>query len=394
MIYDSIIIGQGLIGSAAAKYLSRTQENVAIIGPDESTALKEGIIFSSHYDQSRIQRIMGKDETWTLLNKLSVEQYSSLEEQSNIRFHSGVGCLYVNPYGSDFYLDKVSEQGKKFGLNFQSFPNSESINSAFPQFNFPSSSKGMFEDAPSGYINPRLLIQAQLSIFQKNGGKIFNETANDLNYANGEFVISTLSGKIYHSKKILLATGAFINFFNILKRKLVLNLKSETTIWAKVSNEEGKRLSGLPSLLYEIEEPEIQNIYLLPPVQYNDGSYYVKMGANIPGDIFFKDLKEIQHWFEDIERDNNIDLMRNALNQLIPKLSAEEYFLKKCIVAFTPHGKPYIGEAESGLYFVSGGNGYSAMCSDALGKITSTLLLENKFPGEFSPKDFEPVFVN
>lgn len=393
MIYDTIIIGQGLTGSAAAKYLSQSMKNVAILGPDESTASKEGIIFSSHYDQSRIQRIIGKDETWTLLNKLSVEQYASLEEESKIRFHSGVGCLYVNPYGSDFYLDKVFEQGKRFGLDFQSFQNNGSIISAFPDLNIPKAAKGIFETSPSGYINPRLLIQAQLNIFQKNGGKIFNETANDLNYANGQFIISTLSGKIYRSKKILLATGAFINFFKLLKRKLVLNLKSETTIWAKVNNEEAQRLSGLPSLLYEIEESEIKNIYLLPPVQYADGNYYVKMGANIPDDIFFKDLDEIQHWFEEKENNKGLDILRNTLHKLISKLAVEEYALKKCIVAFTQHGKPYIGEADRDLYFVSGGNGYSAMCSDALGSIAASLVMENKFPGEFSPKDFEPVFV-
>jgi prephenate dehydrogenase len=40
MIYESIIIGRGLIGSAAAKYISRSQKNVALIGPDEETALE------------------------------------------------------------------------------------------------------------------------------------------------------------------------------------------------------------------------------------------------------------------------------------------------------------------------------------------------------------------
>ena len=394
MIYDSIIIGKGLIGAAAAKYLSRSQKKVALIGPDEATALQQGIVNSSHYDQSRIQRIIGKDETWTLLNQQSVNEYKALENETNIRFHTGIGCLYVNPYGADAYLDKIPGQTKKINQNYQLFQNNELIKSAFPDFNFPSTAKGLFEASPSGYINPRLLIQAQLNIFQKNGGEIFDETANDISYANDEIKITTISGKIYYSKKVLLTPGAFINFFNLLKRKLAFNLKSETIIWAKVSDQEAQRLSKLPALLYEIGEPGIQNIYLVHPIQYPDGNFYVKMGANLPGDIFFKDLNEIQHWFKSENNNSNLETMRDALMEIIPTLSVESCSLKKCIIAFTKHGKPYIGKADDGLYFAAGGNGYSAMCSEALGKIAATLLLENEFPKEFSQEDFRPIFID
>ncbi|MEO9023102.1 MAG: FAD-binding oxidoreductase [Ginsengibacter sp.] len=394
MIYDSIIIGAGLIGSAAAKYLSKSQQKIALIGPDEFTALQEGVVFASHYDQSRIQRIIGKDETWTMLNQQSVNEYAALENEAGIHFHSGVGCLYVNPYGSDNYLEKVPEQAKRFNQNYQLFQHNEFIHSSFPPFNFPSTSMGVFESFPSGYINPRLLIKAQLSVFKKNGGEVVNDLVNEIGYANEKVKISTHSGKVYHSKKVLLAPGSFINFFNLLKRKLFLNLKSETTVWARVSEEEAQRLSRLPSLLYEINEPEIKNIYLVQPVQYPDGNYYVKMGANLPGDIFFKSLDEIRHWFKTESNNDHLGIMRDTLMKIIPSLSLEECVLKKCIVAFTKHGKPYIGQSDNGLYFAAGGNGYSAMCSDALGKIAATLLLEDEFPKEFLQEDSRPVFVD
>lgn len=394
MIYDSIIIGKGLIGSAAAKYLSKYQKNVALIGPGESTALQQGIIFSSHYDQSRIQRIIGKDETWTLLNQQSANEYAALERETGMHFHSGVGCLYVNPYGSDAYIDKAQEQVKKIKQNYQFFQNNEAIRSSFPDFNFLSTSKGMFEPSPSGFINPRLLIQAQLAVFEKNGGKIFNDTINDISRENGKIKITAINGEIYHSKNVLLTPGSFINFFNLLKKKLVLKLKSETTIWARVSGEDAQRLSKLPSLLYEIAEPAIQNIYLVQPVQYSDGNFYIKMGSNYPGDTFFTNLNEIQHWFRTEVGNDHLETMEKALVKIIPKLAIEECVLKKCIVAFTKHGKPYIGKADEGLYFATGGNGYSAMCCDALGKISAALLLNNEFPIEFNSEDFLPVFEN
>ncbi len=86
------------------------------------------------------------------------------------------------------------------------------------------------------------------------------------------------------------------NSLNLLEKKLFLRLKSENTIWAKVSKEEAMRLQALPSLLYEIETQEIQNIYLIQPIQYPDGEYYCKIGANMPGDIYFEKLEDIQKY--------------------------------------------------------------------------------------------------
>jgi sarcosine oxidase len=393
MIFDSIIIGAGLIGSAAAKYINEAEKNVALIGPDEETVSYEKMVFASHYDNSRVQRAFGTDAVSTLLNLQSAAQYDSIEKEANIHFHSDEGCLYVNPSGTDNYLKNTSELAKTFDIDYQNFPSEKLLKSFAPDFNFPGTARGVFEPSPSGHINPRQLIKAQQVLFQKNDGVIFNDTANAVNHENGMLKIETLNGKTYHSKKVLLSPGAFINFFDLLKRKLVLRLKSETTIWAKVSADEAFRLSRMPALLYKINEPEIQEIYIVRPVEYPDGNFYLKMGANFPGDIYFTNLTEIQGWFKNQNKGNNLNIAKAALMRLIPKLSVEECYEKKCIVSYTQHGKPYIGEVDDNIFVAAGGNGYSAMCSDALGKIAATVLVNRQFPKEFSQNDFRPVFI-
>ncbi len=392
MLYDSVVIGKGLIGCAAAKYLSMSEEKVAVIGPDEPLNMQEGIVFSSHYDQARIQRIIGTDATWTLLNQQSAAQYPSLQKESKIHFHTPVGCLYVNPHGSDLYLEQIEQPGNKFKSRYHFFENGKLLNKAFPGFNFPEISKGILEDAPSGFINPRLLIKAQLKVFAKNNGTIINEIAQELIYENKTIKIITSEGNIFTSKKVLVAAGAFTNSFKLLDEKLAFKLKSETTILAKVNYEEAMRLSKLPSLLYEIDTPEIQNIYLIQPVEYPDGNYYLKLGANTREDIYFETLKGIQNWFRSGNSDVNLKNLQGALNQLMPELIVKEFATKKCIVSRTKHGKPYIGAVNNkGLFVAAGGNGYSAMCSDALGRIASHLLVQNRFPEEYYEKDFLPV---
>jgi len=46
------------------------------------------------------------------------------------------------------------------------------------------------------------------------------------------------------------------------------------------------------------------------------------------------------------------------------------------------------------LFIAAGGNGYAAMCSDAIGKIAATLIQEGFFPTGFISEDFQPVFVD
>ena len=43
MVYESIVVGAGLIGSAAAKYISQVEKNVALIGPNEEKVSHEKI---------------------------------------------------------------------------------------------------------------------------------------------------------------------------------------------------------------------------------------------------------------------------------------------------------------------------------------------------------------
>ena len=392
MIYESIIIGRGLIGSAAAKYISRSQKNVALIGPDEPTVLQQGIVYASHYDRARIQRIIGKDSVETLLNLQSAFQHSELEKESKINYHTKGGCLLVAPDAADTDLERYPSEAKKFNVNYQQFQTKDQLRRFSPDLHFPETAMGIYETAPSGHIDPRLLIKAQSEVFSNNGGTIINNTVKEITFQKDAVAITCLDQQRWYAKKVLLAPGSFVNFLDLLKVKLVLKVKSETTIWVKVSPGEAERLSGLPALLYKINEPEIQDIYLIRPLQYPDGNYYLKMGANLPNDLYFRSLAEVQKWLKDEHTPDNRPVLQKALKDLIPSLSIDKVYEKKCIVCYTPHGKPYIGPVENGLFVAAGGNGYAAMSSDSLGKIAASVLLENRFPKEFSAKDFEPVF--
>ena len=392
MIFDTIIIGKGLIGSATAKHLSLTERNLAIIGPDEPSDPEQALVFASHYDSGRVQRLIGHNDAMTRLNLLSVNHYPWLEAESGIKFHRGAGCLYVNPDGLDDYLKEAPAKAKQFGIKASFYNNGKELADGFPEFKFPTTSAGMLESSPSGYINPLLLIKAQLSVFEKNGGSVFRDTVTALKFVNGRAEVTTLTNK-YQAKKIILAAGAFSNFLGLLEQRLDLTTKSEVVVLARVSKEEALRLVALTSLLYEIDAPDFEGIYSIQPIQYPDGNFYLKMGCNLPEDIFFgSEVKEVQHWFRSGDSDRHLTKMKEALMTFMPNLKIEGCLSKRCILPRTKkHENPYIGQVHERLY-VTAGNGWSAMCSDGAGKLMASLVINEKIPEGFSFRDFEPVF--
>ena len=387
------MIGKGLVGSAAAKYLSLAQENVAIIGPDEPNNPHEAIVFSSHYDSGRVQRQIGRNDTMTQLNLDAHEHYPWLEKESGISFQGKTGCLYVNPRGMDEYLESAPNRIKKHGTKAQFFNSAEILNASFPEFHFPDDSVGMFEDAPSGHINPRRLIQAQLVVFEKNNGTIFREYVREIDYKANSVIITTNNNLEIEAKRVLVATGAFTNLSDLISQQLALIIKSEIVILARISKMEADRLQKLPSLLYEIDIPELEGIYSTCPLQYPDGQYYLKMGCNLPDDIFFNnDLADVQNWFRDGNSEAHNKELSKVLKSIMPNLQVEDFTTSRCILTRTvKHENPYIGRMTPSL-FVAIGQGWGGSTSNSIGKVASHLLLHDTFPRGYNEEAFLPIF--
>ena len=391
--FDIVIIGNGLIGSAAAKYLSYTDKHVAIIGTLESDDNGKQIVYASHYDQARIQRLIGKDTVWTNLNKTAVDRYPELQECSGINFHSPVGCLYVNPYGKDGYLVNADKTAASHALTYTYFSDKEHLYAAFADYNFPNGSQGLLEKAPAGSINPRLLLKAQNEVFRQNRGTIFTDTIRAVTAETDGFTIESYEGNFYQTNHVLIAAGSFINFISLPSRRLKLSIKGEVTLLAKLEEADALKLAALPSLLYEINNEKTEGIYLVRPVQYPDGGWYVKMGCNLPGDLYFITLKEAQNWFEYGNSDQFLPDLTESLCTIMPDIRPVDYLTKRCIISRSAHGRPYIGESgQPGLFFAWGCNGYSAMCSDAIGKVAASVMINGKAPAGFTLDDFTLVY--
>ena len=78
--YKHIVVGTGMIGSAALRHLSLLSDSVCGIGSEEpANPENHHGVFSSHYDQGRIASATGPDPIWNTLDRLAMAELLALD---------------------------------------------------------------------------------------------------------------------------------------------------------------------------------------------------------------------------------------------------------------------------------------------------------------------------
>jgi len=382
-VFDFAIIGKGLVGSATARYLSRGEGSVVVIGPDEppNPGLHRGV-FSSHYDQGRITRLIGRDSVYSKLAELAIEQYANIEDSSGVRFHFPVGMLIAQaPHVDDGHMKDPLATARALGRRFTLYEiGDRTWKSSFPFFDFPEGYSVIHEPAPAGYINPRDMIRAQLTCADRDGASIVRETAIRIRRRRAVHVIETDAGHRYDAYKVVIAAGAFTNGYDLLQRKLALAPETESILLARVPEKDGERLASSPTVIYLVDDTEIWDVYMTPPIRYPDGHFYIKLGANSIHDTRPKNVDELGRWFRNGDSDANKEAFARSLRSLWPGLDFLSMETRRCVLTRTPNGYPFIDEVDDNVYVAAGGNGGSAKSSDALGRLAATVVRDEPWP--------------
>jgi sarcosine oxidase len=377
-MYDYLVIGKGMFGAAATRHLTQISGNVGLIGPDEPADWhSHNGVFASHYDQGRIVSATGPDEVWNWLDRMSIAQYRPLEEASSVPFYNPVGLIRV--CHRDAPIAHPSQKRKSYrysgdeGITMMSAAEMRDVYN----LQFPEGYDIYVEGAPSGYINPRDMVRAQVTVAAAAGADIVRETAVTVRNHGSHMQVITREGNEYRAHKVLVAAGAYTNSFELLPRPLALRVKSETIILGRVPDSEGKRFQLMPPVTYEIDSPVLDGIYLLPPIRYPDGRFYVKMGCNTADDQTLHNFEEMLTWCVAGNSDGMKQPMREAIEAIMPDLRVEAWETRRCLVTYTPHVTPFFVALEPAqIYGATAANGTAAHPSDPIGRLAAQKMVE------------------
>lgn len=373
--FDIIVIGRGLMGSAAARHLAVSGARVALIGPAEPShkAVHTGV-FGSHYDEGRITRSLDSDHDWSLLSQRSIDRYRKIETASGIRFFSESGALIAGPEtGPDSTLmrDFLSVQ-ERHGIAAEVL-RGKALADRFPYFQFEPGTLGLYEVEGAGHISPRRLVRAHTAAAENAGAHVIGETVLHCRETNSHTTVTTDKGHTFSAGKVLIAAGYNARLTDLCKNAPRLNVYARTIAFFEVDDGEANRLSRMPSLIF-IPSDRSCEPYLLPPIRYPDGKYYLKIGGD-PEDIPLRTDEDVRAWFQGSGSPLVRDRLEKVLFDLMPDLTVRSVTSGSCVTSFTATGKPIIQSLSDRIAVVTGGNGKGAKCSDELGRLASTLLL-------------------
>ena len=166
--FDVIVIGRGLVGSAAGRHLALQGAKVAVIGPDEPVDHRsdEGV-FGSHYDSGRIVRILDPIPYYAQIAKAAIERFRPLEAETGICFYHEVGYLVVS--NNPGYLADMAARAEEFYPQAERIPEVE-LSKRFPYFQFERGVKSLYQATAGGHLDPRRHIAAQNKALGMRGG--------------------------------------------------------------------------------------------------------------------------------------------------------------------------------------------------------------------------------
>jgi sarcosine oxidase len=375
-VYDVVVVGNGMFGAAATRHLSARGLRVAAVGPDEPADWKthDGV-FSSHYDQARITRVIDADPVWAQLAQRSIAVYPELEAQSGVTFHHRSGGVWIYPQipAARARLEQAEAVGRTFGAEFDRLTDKDVV-ARLPFLQVPPDAITLWERGPAGHIDPRSMVRAQLALAGRQGATILRETVTGSTRRRGVFEVTTDGGSRVRAAKLLIAAGAYTN--HLLARPLAMQLKARTVLLAEIDETEARRLQALPStILWLADDPVLESVYSTPAVRYPDGKLCIKIGGARHTPHLLETPQQFRQWFQGSGDAEELAALRNVLLFLLPGLRAASYGAKSCVVAYTAHNRPYIDclDVDEG-FVVAGGCGAGAKSCDEIGRAAAGLV--------------------
>lgn len=369
---DIAVVGRGLIGAAAGRHLAKAGHRVTLIGPDEPEARKAHRgVFGSHYDEGRITRGLDPWPFWSRVSRAAIGRYTEIEAESGIGFFTEAGSLMAGPDGSRF-MEQLLEVRDRDGIACDTYGDA-GLAERFGFFTFPEGTLALHEPKGAGHISPRRLVAAQTAAAEKAGARVLRVAATGIDEVPDGVRIATEDGEV-RAERVLVATGGFSNL--LMGDALDLTVMARTVALFRVDAAEAARLAAMPTLIYL--DAEGNDPYLLPPILYPDGNWYLKLGGD-PVDVPLSG-PEIGEWFRGDGNPEVSAFLETSIRARMPGLAIEAMHTMPCVTTYAPENIATIRALSDRVSVAVAGCGRGAKCSDELGRLGAEVVSGNALP--------------
>jgi sarcosine oxidase len=375
------------MGSAAARHLAEAGKDVVLIGPDEPEvcATHTGV-FGSHYDSGRIVRVLDPDPVWAALARESVERFAAQQRESGITFFSETGVLFIATDGSrpEGYLRQL-ERTAGTGRIAVERVEAATAKRVFGWFTFPDGCRAILHPHQAGHLDPRAHLASNQAIIERRGGRVLRETVREILSADAHLVVMT-DRQAFTASRVIAATGAYTHALRHPGPSPRLWVETLAVMLVRLDAAQRARYASMPPVICKPVRME-DHVYVLPPIRYPDGKWYLKIGSPHPV-AKLTDLTALSRWFREPVPASVEHNLRRLLASYFPELRSAPAEAHPCCTTHTPSGYPYIdAAADPRLVWLVGCNGYAGKSADELGRLAASLAHDGRWSSRVLQRD-------
>ncbi|XP_078668196.1 monomeric sarcosine oxidase-like isoform X2 [Branchiostoma floridae x Branchiostoma belcheri] len=169
------------------------------------------------------------------------------------------------------------------------------------------------------------------------------------------------------------------NCGHVSPRRLVSALQTAAHLQVEISESDADRLQRMPSMVYRHPTDPGKWYYILPPIRYPDGKYYLKIGHGGRWEALLHSEEQVRDWFlsgGDLEA---VRVMAAALMELVTGVKPLSVHGDACVTVKTPTEQLYVAMVTPSLGVALGGNGWAAKSCDEIGRMAAKMILKGQW---------------
>ncbi|GAA4483978.1 FAD-binding oxidoreductase [Rhodococcus olei] len=375
--FDVIVVGAGPLGAATARHLTEAGADVLVLGPDEPTRFDnhEGV-WAGHYDQGRMGHVLEVPLVASLLANRSIRRFPTLHEVTGIDFARPTHSLAVMPevitdpaQAEWFDRDRLAGNAEDLGVRAQRL-DAEGLREHYPHLSFEPGHVGVVQ--PEAYIiNPRELLRALLTVATRGGATLVRDEVTEIRDEPGGHRVTARSGRSWHTRSVVVATGAATNASGLLSRPLAMDTLGATVVLVEAPAPD---TVDFPATMY-LKIRDGHTLFggvVMPPVRYPDGRWYFKCAGNSLLDHPLDTADDIARWVRTGGSQKDIDEALAVLSDLLPGQEFGAAHTRPCLVSANHTGHPYIDRVGDNLVVAVDGD-RGVMAADEIGRLAAEL---------------------
>ena len=364
-MYDAIVIGAGIMGSATAYYLAKAGASTLVL-----EQFSRGHTFGSSHGDNRIIRLIYEKQFYTELMKYAYAEWRELEKVSGADLLFTTGSVVIGPEGHN-YLRDMGTSLDAAGVESEWWDQRQ-LSDRFPQFRIGNGVDVLWQK-DTGFLYASACVLTYLQLAEAYGAAVREDTpVIEINWQGTHPEVIT-KGERFQGKKVIVTAGGWTGQI-LSELNLPLTVTRQQVVYYRPTDASLFQRGRFPIFL-DVTWSEVLYGF---PVFGREGVKVARHGMGQPVSPDTCDRTPDPEYIEHL---------RSFMRERIPDAAGEALFAQVCLYTETPD-EDFIIDTHpdcANLVLATGFSGHGFKFASLVGRMLSEIALEGMTGFDISP---------